>query len=260
MGRQLVAAWIAAFSTVAFMQTASAAPPAPYSWTGAYAGINVGFSWGSGDSTYHEPRFSTYPGVTGGLADTFSTSHDRNGMIIGPQIGYNYQFNSMWVVGLEADFQAVGLKNNSSDKFSDTYVYQGNTYTITGDLNSSIDWFGTVRARAGVLINPTTLVYATGGLAYGSVRSFGTVTDTFGYLWTFSRSTVKSGWAAGGGIEGAFAPAREWIWRLEYLRVDLGSSGVGQGNDSSDFVSKFYWSADHVADNIVRIAISRRMP
>jgi outer membrane immunogenic protein len=40
-------------------------------------------------------------------------------------------------------------------------------------LDQSLEWFGTVRGRAGVLVTPQVLLYGTGGLAYGSIKSTG---------------------------------------------------------------------------------------
>src|SRR5262249_41945697 len=36
------------------------------------------------------------------------------GAIGGPQVGYNYQVNSLWVLGLESDFQISGERGSSS--------------------------------------------------------------------------------------------------------------------------------------------------
>ena len=40
-------------------------------------------------------------------------------------------------------------------------------------FDQRLEWFGTVRGRAGVLATPRVLLYATGGLAYGSFKSTG---------------------------------------------------------------------------------------
>jgi hypothetical protein len=59
-------------------------------------------------------------------------------------------------------------------------------------------WFGTVRARGGVLVTPRVLFYATGGLAYGQVNSSETIGGS-----PFSSSDTRVGYTVGGGIEGA---------------------------------------------------------
>src|SRR5665213_3507259 len=48
-------------------------------------------------------------------------------------------------------------------------------------VTKSIDWFGTVRGRLGVLVTPQWLLYGTGGLAYGQTRTgFTTIDVPFG--------------------------------------------------------------------------------
>ena len=44
---------------------------------------------------------------------------------------------------------------------------------FTGNVGSTLDWFGTVRARVGYLVTPTALLYATGGWAYGHTTALG---------------------------------------------------------------------------------------
>lgn len=53
----------------------------------------------------------------------------------------------------------MGIGNNGVAQF------------LAATTNSRIDWVGTLRARLGFTVAPTFLVYATGGLAYGGVKS-----------------------------------------------------------------------------------------
>ena len=74
-------------------------------------------------------------------------------------------------------------------------------------------------------MTPSVLLYATGGLAYGSLQTdlgLSTFTAT-GVPVTIgaSRSTDKFGWTIGGGIETMFAS--NWSAKIEYLYMDLGS-------------------------------------
>jgi outer membrane immunogenic protein len=83
---------------------------------------------------------------------------------------------------------------------------------------SSLDWFGTVRGRLGYSFG-STLVYVTGGFAYGGVR------DQLGTEVTFvnapgnmssaaSRNATLTGGVAGGGVEIALSPS--WSAKAEY--------------------------------------------
>jgi outer membrane immunogenic protein len=224
-----------------------------YNWTGWYAGGNIGYGWGNADANYTDPGFAI-----AGLPTSFSGSEKLDGVIGGGQIGYNWQANSTWVFGLEADFQGSGQKGSRS--FSNSYIFDCEG-TCTGNINQNqetkIQWFGTVRGRVGVLVNPTILLYGTGGLAYGRISASGTVTDTgiCACSWSYGNSTTKVGWTLGAGIEGAIPNTRDWTWKVEYLYIDFGSvSGNGFDFDSG---TAFSWSAK-VTDNIVRVGVNYR--
>jgi len=91
-------------------------------------------------------------------------------------------------------------------------------------LTQQIDWFGTVRARGGILVSPTVLLYATGGLAYGAINT----SEVIGILPGFSSTSTNVGWTVGAGIEGVISG--NWTAKLEYLYVDLGAvSGTFTG-------------------------------
>jgi outer membrane immunogenic protein len=76
------------------------------------------------------------------------------------------------------------------------------------------------------------LLYATGGLAYGDVTTSvtgsnlgaGSCNGSFVYCFSGTTGGVSVGWAAGAGIEYAFAPA--WSIKGEYLHIDLGSRSI----------------------------------
>ena len=72
-------------------------------------------------------------------------------------------------------------------------------------------WFGTLRGRAGYAVN-NILLYATVGLAYGTLRAQNTLTGA-------SQSSTDLGWAAGAGMEVALLG--NWTAKAEYLYVDL---------------------------------------
>jgi outer membrane immunogenic protein len=223
-----------------------AAPPPPpvWNWTGWYAGVNLGASFGRAKTdfnvapvtvTNHLGASATFPvGFSG------SNTESPDGFMGGGQIGYNWQYSPLIVVGLEADFQGAVEKDSNilSNPFS--VIVPGNTATGTTftDLTAKIDWFGTVRARIGyVWGNGNVLSYVTGGLAYGRVDLEGTnaVTGTINGVLPFSvssgfgHSQVNTGWVAGYGTEGRLGNSN-WTWKIEGLYMDLGTldaTGVG---------------------------------
>lgn len=245
----------AAVGVLGAVSPAMAQPPAPprapvYSWTGFYGGINAGYSWGHGAVTYTEPALGDF-----GLPTSYTSPSNLDGAIGGVQIGYNWQINYSWVIGLEADLQLADEK--ASSNFSSPYTVdcEGGC-TLTGSLGSKIDWFGTVRGRLGWLYNPTAMVYATGGLAYGRVNAWGFFSDSFcapPCSWGFNQAATNFGYAAGGGIEAAFPNSPNWTWKIEYLYIDLGSLR-GSGFDN-DFNGAYTWNA-RFTDNILRFGVN----
>jgi len=229
-------------------------PPPAWSWTGYYVGGNVGYSWGTAKTNYSSPAFGGF-----GLPASFPGSAKLDGAVGGFQMGYNWQANDTWVYGLETDIQGSGERGSSNLFANYFFDFPAGFSAFSGTVTSKILWFGTVRARTGVLITPTTLLYATGGLAYGEIKTSGIVSDThMPATWAFNGSSVNAGWTVGGGIEGVVPNAAAWTWKVEYLYIDFGSiSGSGV---SSDPISPTYnWSA-RVTDNIVRVGLNYKWP
>jgi outer membrane immunogenic protein len=93
------------------MLVKKAPPPAPvpaWSWTGFYAGLNVGGGWANTD------WFEDVSGSGGGSPPGFRDgSVHSSGVIGGGQIGFDYQ--SGWAVfGIQADADAAGIRGSAS--------------------------------------------------------------------------------------------------------------------------------------------------
>jgi outer membrane immunogenic protein len=242
MKRLAIAIAIALIGTCAFAadMAVKAPPPAPapvYNWTGWYAGVNAGGSFGNVKTDFNITPI-TLVGIVGlGPVPGFASSNTEHpsGFIGGGQIGYNWQFSPIWVVGLEADFQGADERdsNNLSTPFTATVPFNGVFLTATGtavtDYTTRIDWFGTVRGRIGYLWgNGQLLSYVTGGLAYGKVDMEGTTTvsgsvglNAFSVTRSIGHSQVNAGWVVGFGTEGRLW-ATNWTWKIEGLYMDLG--------------------------------------
>ncbi|MDB5578873.1 MAG: hypothetical protein JWR80_4049, partial [Bradyrhizobium sp.] len=170
-------------------------PVVAANWAGWYLGGNIGSGTGRDRSSLVAP----------GVNERFNLSPD--GINGGVQAGYNWQAGS-WVYGVEADIQGSSQQDNKTLVGLGTVAY-----------DAKLPWFGTVRGRVGYSVG-STLFYATGGYAYGGVK---TKITQFGT--TASLSKTQDGYAVGGGIEtpfkllGLFGPA--WTTKTEYLYVDL---------------------------------------
>jgi outer membrane immunogenic protein len=251
--RHLCAASIAAVITVAFVQIASAADmparapmytrvpmAAPaFSWNGFYVGGNVGHGWQDRSTTFAGTDASGVATalLTGGFGGTAAgpTSFNAKGITGGLQAGYNWQFNQSWLIGVEADFNWSNLDGTGNSAFN---LAPGVAANIAAQQR--LDWFGTLRARLGVLATDRLLIYGTGGLAYGRVNENVTMTSaaTVGVVnvagdfnctagqtcFAGSSSRIATGWTAGFGTEYAFS--RNITARAEYGYVNLGGSDV----------------------------------
>jgi outer membrane immunogenic protein len=202
---------------------AKAAPivEAVFSWTGFYIGGNVGGHWGR-DSITTTSNPVGFPPPTN--ADTLSpVTLKPQGVMGGFQVGYNWQMNNV-VFGIEGDANWLG--GTASRHFA--YPFLPPFSPAFGDYienSTSAAFLGTIRPRIGLTMDRL-LLYVTGGVAFGSVKT----TDSFciqgcatpvGNLATVSGTTTRTGWTAGAGIE--YAIGNNWSVKAEYLYVDLGS-------------------------------------
>ena len=293
MGRLSIAA-VAAVSTVAFTQIASAADmpvKAPVykvavapSWTGFYIGVNAGGGWGSRGVGYspNDPNTSmlftpvSLPLPNGGAPP--STSFTSSGSLGGLQLGYNWQFNRNWLTGIETDFDWSGIKGSGSSTGTVHGAFPGlgaNPFTATVDEH--IKWFGTVRARLGYLPTDNLLAYVTGGFAYGRVEHTGSYVNSsttgFGILpvggfsffcavgatcFAGSSSSVATGWTAGGGVE--YALWKNLTLKAEYLYVSMDSKSVAETalavNAPGDKPSSFNANYNRTSFNVARIGLN----
>jgi outer membrane immunogenic protein len=192
------------------------------SWSGFYIGGNVGYSAGR---ERHSSSEAFILGAAAGLTSTNSGSRSLTGVIGGGQIGYNWQVGPNWVLGFETDFQGSDQKNNSSS-VTNAFAANGTVQTATGSAEERLDWFGTVRARAGYVIG-NSLLYGTGGFAYGKFVSNETLIRGPGapgftaLNGAGSVSGTKTGFTVGGGIETKLGG--NWTAKVEYLYMDLGT-------------------------------------
>jgi outer membrane immunogenic protein len=204
----------------------SMAPMAPvmsvpvFSWSGFYAGLHAGYAFGESDIRTRGNAANTIANVNA-LARPPSLSFDQDGFMGGAQIGYNMQFG-MFVAGVEADISYTDLSTTQSYSSPVTFgaALAGTQSTFSQDL----EYLGTVRARLGVAFDRT-LVYVTGGLAYGDVSYDANFFNSAGALQFAGRkSEVEVGYAVGAGVEYAFT--NKLTLKAEYLYYDLGSRNV----------------------------------
>ncbi len=160
-------------------------------WGGAYVGINGGYGLGSSQWT---------------LGGAPSSIFDTNGFLLGGTVGFNYPVSEV-LFGLEGDADWSSLNGSTGG----CAVNAAGAIAACETKNS---FLGTARARVGYAAERT-LIYVTGGAAFGNIQTGLNPPATF-------NSTTRVGWAAGAGLEYAFAG--NWSAKAEYLFVNLGTA------------------------------------
>jgi outer membrane immunogenic protein len=214
-------------------------PAASGSWTGFYVGANGGYGWDS--------KLNFRDTINADGATTLAGGVMPAGAFGGITIGANWQVSG-FVFGLETDLDLANIADDSAVAVCAT---SSATCPVdpTTSLHSTIDWFGTLRARAGLPLTPNFLLYGTGGLAYGGVSTRGA---SDGY--SFKNDTTRVGWAAGAGAEWKVSPG--WSLRGEWLYLDLGGQGLGDllnGNGTAAAVASA--SSPDNAVNMIRFGL-----
>ncbi|CAM5771613.1 porin family protein [Bosea minatitlanensis] len=204
------------------------APLAPaFTWTGFDVGANAGVAWTHGTTRLapFDPRWFDIIDQFGG----WRKSGSDIGFSGGGQLGYDYQFGSI-VLGAETDFNHVDAKSRLNGQGGFSLADLG-TVENAFSARSRVAWFGTLRARIGLAPMERLMVYGTGGLAYGLVKSTAVETiglydlagtNVFSLPSTGSKSGTRLGWTLGSGAE--YALTDHVSVKAEYLYVDLGGS------------------------------------
>jgi outer membrane immunogenic protein len=190
-------------------------------WTGFHIGGHVGYGWGKAAADYAASNLTP-------------AQLSPNGWVGGAQVGYDRQFTSGLVAGIEADISGSGMSASQSSGGNG-----GGAVTI----GQKIDWLSTIRVRLGYAAGRW-MPYVTGGVAFGG----GTRTEEGNFPGTASRT--HTGWTAGLGAE--YAINDRWSVRGEYKYVDLGTQNYaipgpgGQGTNA------------HLTANVVTVGLNYR--
>lgn len=210
------------------------APVPIFTWTGFYAGVQLGYGWNdnNNDAVFPTAFVRNNAGVLVPFNGTFDRG-DSDGFLAGAHAGYNWQIGT-FVLGVEGDIEGVFSDNNDDNFFGGGVVLRdraGNPILFSLGP-TSLDWQGSLRARAGVAFDRL-LVYGTAGWAFGGVS--GGFSNTFLFN---SNDDTLSGWTAGVGLEYAFT--NNLTTRLEYRFTSYDRAGdifnnVSLGGEDFDF-------------------------
>jgi iron complex outermembrane recepter protein len=260
-----------------------------WSWAGFYLGGNVGYGWGKSDT-------DTVIGdaIAGTPLVATSTSGKLTGMTYGAQAGFNWQ-SGAWVAGIEADIQnsrqpgRVTTLDCAGATCNPGLGALGLDAPVGARMEQRLEWFSTLRGRLGVTPTPNSLVYATGGLAVGRIKTSGTVSGsslglteeiTEGVVVeidedgnpievpvelpivtasadpagsTFFSQQTKLGWTVGAGAEVRLGG--NWTGKVEYLYLDFGTvSTVASLPQNATPIAVNFNS--RVTENLVRLGVN----
>jgi outer membrane immunogenic protein len=198
----------------------SAVAPQAFSWTGFYIGGNGGGAW-SNDQAVHITESIANPGLP--PIETFSAnfgSLSPSGGFGGVQVGANLQLGAV-VLGFEADGQWASITGESAATVGYAFLGVPDPRTVTVATSSNVNRFGTLRTRMGLAWDRT-LLYATGGLAWGYVgHTMSWNLGPGGFIATNQLAGTQVGYVIGGGIEHAFTPRVSL--KVEYQYINLGT-------------------------------------
>ena len=206
----LTALALAPPAAAADLRPITKAPPlapayVPFNWTGFYIGPNIGAAWGNAD-------INSSTGFSG-------SAHTDARFIGGGQVGYNWQFDPHWLVGIEGTGDGIA----SQDRTIDGVLING--VTFNGTARST--WTATAAGRLGYVAD-TWLFYGKGGGGWVGFDTTVTCVSAPCAGNSVSTSSSRGGWMAGAGVEWAFAP--NWSAKAEYQFIGLSDHTVGTVN------------------------------
>jgi iron complex outermembrane recepter protein len=267
--------------------------PAPlateWTWAGPYLGLNAGYAWGKSDT-----NTTISDSIAGTSLAATRTSGKFTGPMYGAQAGFNWQWGA-FVAGIEGDIQ-----NSRQTERTTTFACAGATCNpalgafgidapVTAQMQQRLEWFGTLRGRLGVTPTAGSLLYATGGLAIGRIKTSGTISGAgLGFIegvtegvetgvdddgnpieipveiptlspsanpttTTFFNQQTKAGWTVGAGAEVRLGG--NWTGKIEYLYLDFGtvSTTATLPQNSTPLAVTFN---SRVTENLVRLGVN----
>jgi opacity protein-like surface antigen len=263
--------------------------PTAWTWAGPYLGVNAGYAWGKSDT-----NITISDAIAGTPLAATSTSGKFNGATYGAQAGFNWQWGA-FVAGIEGDIQ-----NSRQAERTTTFGCTGATCNpalgafgldapVSVRMQQRLEWFGTLRGRLGVTPTAGSLLYATGGLAVGRIKTSGTISGAgLGFIegvtegveigvdddgnpieipveiptltasanpttTTFFNQQIKAGWTVGAGAEVRLGG--NWTGKIEYLYLDFGtvSTTATLPQNSTPLAVTFN---SRVTENLVRLGVN----
>jgi opacity protein-like surface antigen len=187
-----------------------------FSWTGCYLGGHIG--GGRGSKAMTDPVQLVQDTLTGTPITTGITTVTTtpSGVVIGGEIGCDYQFAGNVVIGIEGTASGTTMRGSA---------FVG--LPVTGELalvQSTNDFLASVTGRIGYAFD-TVLLYGRGGVAVAGDKYDVSGGDFNGSgPFHFQGADNRYGWIVGAGVDWAFT--RHWSMNVEYDYYRFGSGGI----------------------------------
>jgi len=188
----------------------------PFTWTSCYLGAHLGGGWARKQVT--DPVQLVQDSFLGVGTTVGVTTADAtpSGIVVGGQLGCDYQFPFGWVIGVEGAVSGSTMKGNRTLPLPLGNPGENELVAATNDFIPS------VTGRVGYGIDRV-LLYGKGGVAWAGDKY--RVTGNFqGTPFGFEGLDNRIGWTAGAGIEWAFS--RQWSVSVEYDYYNFGHKYV----------------------------------
>lgn len=188
-------------------------------WTGFYLGAH-----GGGQSASSTGGATTLNGAANPNAAREAAKWNAPGGLMGLQAGYNHQLSNRWVVGVEADWSRIYLRDRVKTLSLDPGM-AGQGY-LEADRAFEVSWTAGVRARLGYAFSDRFMAYGSGGLALAHetqsrdqyISNSGHVSAPLGsessIFFVERASVTRKGVSIGAGAE--YALSDRWSLRAEY--------------------------------------------
>jgi opacity protein-like surface antigen len=131
-------------------------PPSPGNWAGAFAGVEGGFGWANRTGCWNGGA-PTVPDCSG-LSSFHQFNYNQSGWLGGIQAGYNWQFESNLLFGVEGNFAIANI-----------------TGTIPSGSSAGVGTWNALGMATGKLgwTNGPLLIYADAGVAAANLDFVG---------------------------------------------------------------------------------------
>jgi len=167
-----------------------------YDFSGAFLGINAGFSrFGGGTS----------------ISNLAAVDVNFDGGFAGLYAGYAYQLQNNVVLGVEAD-----VAKSWASGFNQGFGPGGIVLPPDSGQRFEVDWTGSARLKVGYAIDRFQ-PYIAGGVAFADLKTTNIAAGTVGS----TNQNTMVGWTLGAGAE--YALADNLVGRVEYRYTDYGS-------------------------------------